>query len=687
MNTPVRSSIGTPLLLFATTLFTGAFLLFQIQPLIAKYILPWFGGSPSVWTTCVLLFQLLLFAGYGYAHLALKHFSPRAQTTLHIVLLMVGIATLPVVPSAHWKLESAGDPTWRILVLLALSTGLPYLLVASTGPLLQAWLTHLSPRASPYRLFALSNLASLSALISYPVLIEPFFSRYTQAIVWSVGYSIFAIFCAGCALVYRKACVPIRPVDSQSSHGSATTFTRLLWILLPACGTLILLATTNKICQEVAVIPFLWILPLALYLLTFVIAFDSPLWYRRGFFFWLLPVAIAGVALMLLLGQGASISLQLATYCGTLFICCLICHGELARLKPQPAQLTGYYLNLCAGGALGGLFVAVIAPLIFTSYFEFPLGLLLTVVLAAAILVSDKTSRLYNGKSGGAWVTLIILYMLLGYLLVAAHVGTADKIVAASRSFYGALAVVSRDEDKPQLHYNLFRHGSITHGIQFTDKELRDKPTTYFGPTSGVGLAFEHFATSPRKVGIVGLGAGTLAAYGRAGDRFRFYEINPHVLDFAQTYFTFLKDSPAQLEHVLGDARLSLEREADQHFDLLVLDAFNGDAIPMHLLTKEAFELYRRHLKADGVVAVHITNHYLDLRPVIQGAGEYLGLKWRFVLDEHDENSSVYTSEWMLLCGDEKWLGSLVAGKLVGPSKSGARLWTDDRTGLFPVLR
>ncbi len=686
MNTSALSR--TSFAIFAANLFFGAFLLFQVQPLIAKYILPWFGGSPSVWTTCVLYFQLLLLAGYAYAHLSLKYLSPRAQSLLHVALMIFAAATLPITPSLSWKPRLSADPTWRILALLAISTGLPGLLVASTGPLMQAWLARLTPRSSPYRLFALSNLASLAALLSYPVLIEPFFSRRAQGVTWSAAFAAFAFISALCAWVSRRPAPAIDETASESAAPLSPRFTRLLWLLLPACGTLLLLATTNKISQEVAVIPFLWILPLSIYLLTFVIAFDSPRWYGRGVFLTLFPITIAGVIVMLLLGGEVPIWLQLAAYCGALFVACLICHGELARLRPHPSQLTRYYLYLCAGGALGGIFVAILAPLLFTSFFEFPLGLLITAVLAGLMVLTDKTSRLYRGRTSAAWFALVLFYTILGGALIVAHNGTSDQIIAASRSFYGDLAVISRDSDKPELSRYIFRHGRITHGIQFASPKLRQEPTTYFGRTSGVGLALARFpSNSPRKIGVVGLGAGTLATYGLPADTFRFYEINPHVLTYAQSYFTFLKDCPAHINHVLGDARLSLEREPDQHFDILILDAFSGDAIPVHLITREAFDLYRRHVKPQGLIVVQITNHYLDLRPVVQGAADYLRLKSRYIQDEHKDSTSLYSSEWMLLSPDEKFLQSLpAANSSRAPAKS-PRLWSDDQTSLFPILR
>ena len=742
---------------YAVTIFVGAFLLFLVQPLIAKFILPWFGGSAAVWTTCMLFFQLLLLGGYAYAHGMLR-LRAGVQVAVHVGLLAVALGMLPIVPSEWWKpVASGADPTWRILALLGVSVGLPYLLVAATGPLLQAWLArgvldsgtsdrvasggrNASTRrreaeknvcptedkdfcltenenacpikdkdfyptadgdvgavASPYRLYALSNLASLGALLCYPVVIEPVVNRRGQAVGWSWGFVVFAVMSAACAVMFRRRRREggTAAVEHEGGGASAVSiFARVLWVLLPACGTLLLLATTNKICQEVAVIPFLWIAPLAVYLLTFVIAFDSPRWYRRGVMLTLLPLAVGGVAFLLFRENGLPLAVQLGGYCGALFVCCLICHGEVARLKPPAARLTGYYLALSAGGAVGGVFVAVVAPLVFVTYFEFPLSLLLTVALALTIVFTDRNSKLYNGRPNWAWLGLIVMYMLLGYLLLSGHAGEPGRVVAASRSFYGTINVVSHEVDGPRSHTYMLRHGGITHGVQFASPGRRDEPTTYYGRTSGVGLALERFMAggTPRRIGAVGLGAGTLAVYGRPGDVMRFYEINPHVVAYAREYFTFLKDSAAAIETVPGDARLSLEREgADQRFDVLILDAFNGDAIPVHLLTREAFDLYRRHVRAGGLIAVHITNHHLDLRPVVRGAAEHLGLHWRVVSDEHTKpGSGQYSSDWVLVCADEAFLRSLpVSGDQSGNEGSsfGARLWTDDSASLFPILK
>jgi len=678
--------LGMRTILFAITIFLGAFLLFQIQPLIAKFILPWFGGSAGVWTVCMLFFQVALLAGYAYAH-TLQKLPPRAQLFLHITLLIVACILLPIAPSQSWKPTTPNDPTLRILTLLTICVGLPYFLLASTGPLLQGWLARLNPNASPYRLYSLSNLASLLALLTYPFLFEPNFTRLAQSRIWSISFAAFAIICALCTITALRRGMGFQPMNSQPGKASAPTRNFPLWLLLPACGSMLLLATTNKICQEVAVIPFLWVVPLSLYLLSFVIAFDSPRWYRRDVFLILFPLTLAALAFVEINSGNFPILIQLSAYCACLFISCLICHGELARLKPPPHQLTSFYLALSAGGALGGLFVAIASPLLFTTYFEFPLSLFLTIALSLTILYIDPHSKLKKGQPSLAWLALLALYMLLSYAILYAETGTPGTIIAATRNFYGAISVCVRNQDDPATRNTIMRHGPITHGVQFSRDDKRDTPTAYFSPTSGIGQTLTRFhPTSPRRIGIIGLGAGTLASYAQKGDQFTFYEINPQVLAYAQTYFTFLKHSPAKIDHILGDARLSMERQQDQHFDLFILDAFNGDAIPVHLLTRQAFDLYGRHVNPDGLIAVHISNQHLDLRPIVTAAANHLNLQSLFISDTQppDPPTIFFPSYWMIL-GPSETLNSLHLTPT--PNNVTPKLWTDDDTSLFPILR
>lgn len=682
---------------YALTIFTGAFLLFLVQPLIGKYILPWFGGGPGVWTTCMLFFQVLLLGGYAYAHWLTSQLRPRTQALVHLALLGAALALLPITPSDAWKPAAGHDPVSGILLLLTVSVGLPYFVLSSTGPLLQRWFSVRHPGVSPYRLYALSNAGSLLALVSYPFLVEPTLSRPTQAALWSWGMVGFALLCGYCAWGLRQAPVGATapPIDSPNAGpviAPPSWRRRLLWLALPAVASVLLLAMTNKLCQDVAVIPFLWVLPLSLYLLTFIISFDSPRWYSRRWFGPALLLALGWVVSVMLIGTKVPLLHQIAAYSGALFVCCMVCHGELYRLKPAPQQLTGFYLLISAGGALGGLLVAVLAPLIFSDFFELHLGLFVCAVLAAAVFLGDPTGPLHRGRAfwwaGSCFVVaLICLGLALGY---EAREGKKDAIVS-SRNFYGTLTVFEYHEVTLDERYYLLQHGKITHGLQFLDPGANRWPTTYYGESSGVALALRHFPRQQgQRIGLVGLGTGSLAVYAKRGDYLRIYEINPAVKQLATTAFSYLKESPAKIEVAMGDARLSMEREPPQQFDVLALDAFSSDAIPAHLLTREAFAIYQRHLKPDGVIAVHISNRHLNLEPVVLRLAEHF--KYQTALIDFTEDSEMpwlYSCTWILVTNNQKLLQNSRIADAMSPPKTNhppVRLWTDDYSALFQVL-
>lgn len=754
--------------LFALTVFAGAFLLFQCQPLIGKFILPWFGGGPGIWTTCMMFFQWLLLGGYAYAHWVRRRFSLRAQILAQLVLLATALLLLPIIPADSWKPRGAGHPTLQILALLAATLGLPYFVLSTTGPLLQHWFTRFRAGASPYRLYALSNGGSLLALLSYPFYFEPHFTRRRQAELWGWGLAFYAACFALTALnLWRKAAQNGTKASGGMAHGHVNDvaprvesagipygprpISPWLWLLLPAGASVLLLAVTNKLCQDVAVVPFLWILPLALYLLSFVICFDSPRWYVRPVF--LLGFVAAAVGICWVMHEGTELSLnrQIGVYCGGLFLCCMVCHGELYRQRPDPEHLTRYYLMIAAGGALGGLFVAVLAPLMFNDFYELHLSLwacaallawsvatspspswrwlacVLTLVglagldqgLAEAasrfkhLPVSGRTMLrisvdgalvlcLAGWAASGRWrrftrwraVALGWLAagtIVLGLYLANQAMRTALDKIFRTRNFYGTLTVYEEEKEDPKQHYFLLEHGRITHGLQFVDPEQATWPTTYYGEQSGVGLAIHALLPRPRRVGLVGLGAGTLAAYLRKEDYGRFYEINPQVKQVAASRFTYLAHCPARVDIALGDARLSLEREPPQRFDLLVLDAFSSDAIPAHLLTAESFALYQRHLDPNGVIAIHISNHYVDLEPVVVNLARYFGYRLALIDYEEDEEKWwLYGSTWILLTRNETFLNSPAIRQAAGKVKTmtpTVPLWTDDFTSLYQILR
>jgi hypothetical protein len=701
---------------YALTIFTGAFLLFQVQPLIGKYILPWFGGATGVWTTCMLFFQMLLLGGYAYAHFTSRWLKPRRQAIAHLALLVAALALLPITPADSWKPDGGGNPTLQILALLTVSLGLPYFVLSSTGPLMQHWFSRTNPGVSPYRLYALSNVGSLLALISFPVFFETHFTRKAQAGLWGWGLVLYAVGCGFCAIKLWKTAGDEYPAPSgeirnpKSENGSqefgslnsqplgapkpsegGSTFNRLLWLLLPACASVLLLATTNRMCQEVAVIPFLWVLPLALYLLSFIICFDNPRWYARLPFLLALMAAWGGICWVLFKGPKISIQLQLSIYSTGLFICCLVCHGELYRLRPDPRHLTGFYLMIAAGGALGGFFVAVIAPLVFTDYFELQWGLLLCGLLLLLVCARDRNPGSFKRWRLPACVCLLASLVALGIALWLQAHQSDGLTVYRSRNFYGVLKVMRHDHQKPDSRYLELAHGRTLHGLQFVDPPRAGWPTLYYSEHSGVGVAMRALPTGPRRIGLIGLGTGTLASYAQAGDYVHIYEINPEVERIATSRFTYLANCPGKVEVTLGDARLSLEREPPQDFDLLVLDAFNSDAIPVHLLTREAFAIYERHLKTNGIMAVHVSNLSVNLEPVVVNLARHFNYRMAIIdYGAPRDKPWILRSVWMLLSHRKEIINSPAIRLAARPTEISSMkvpLWTDDFASLFQILR
>ncbi|MBI3149892.1 MAG: fused MFS/spermidine synthase [Betaproteobacteria bacterium] len=670
------------MLLFALTIFLSAFLLFQIQPMVAKMILPWFGGASSVWSVCLLFFQSVLLLGYLYAHALHETLAPRRQAAVHIALLLASLWLLPVGADPSWKGAALDSPALGVLGVLAAAVGLPYLLLSTTGPLMQAWYARAFTGVMPYRLYALSNFASMLALLSYPVLVEPFLELQGQAWAWSAGYAAFVAACCVTAGWSWRQAGDARPGDPTRADAAARPGIAqcLIWIGLAMAATTLLLAMTRHLTQDVAPVPFLWVLPLAIYLLSFILCFEAPRFYWRPVFLGALPAAFFG--LDWIMTRGLPVPAMVALIGATLFVICMVCHGELVRLKPPPRHLTLFYLMLSLGGALGGLFVGLLAPAIFNAYFEFPLGLFLCALLVVVVLW--KPLR-------WPW-RVLLLGALLAYGLRLGY--QARELVqnyqVAVRNFYGQLRVSERDDGGPGPK-RILAHGRITHGWQFLADEHRRTPTSYYCAESGIGRALSSFPEdTPRKLGMVGLGTGTLAAYTRAGDALRIYEINEQVLDLARREFTFLDQSPAPITPVLGDGRLMLEREAPQGFDLLALDAFSGDSIPTHLVTLEAFEVYLKHLKPEGILAVHTSNAYLDLPPVVARAAEHFGkaaVLYAYV--QGDEEKVCYTSDWVLVMSPER-AANLPAGMLPADlitAKAGFRPWTDGYSNLFRVMK
>jgi spermidine synthase len=697
------------MLVYAATIFLSAFLLFQVQPLIAKFILPWFGGSAAVWSAALLFFQLVLLAGYLYAHCIVRYLKPKQQLWTHGSLLLLSLATLPIVPSALWKPSGGDDPTLRILLLLGATIGLPYGLLSATSPLLQAWYLRTHQGAIPYRLFALSNFGSMLALVSYPFVIEPRLALSRQAMVWSIGYGAFAIACGFAA--WRSRGDGLRE-ETPDPHADAWRFSaateprpsgsglrlrdddaprpgvaeRILWVAFAACASILLLAVSSHLTQNVAPIPLLWVAPLSLYLLSFILCFESDRIYNRAIF---LPLLIWS---MYLLTKGNSwyqnndeVSKLVPALCGALFVCCMVCHGELARRRPHPVYLTQFYLMVSVGGALGGLFVALVAPRLFHSYIELPVAMVLCAALVTWVLWLEIPA---------VWVratTVMVTIAFAGYLTRVQLLESREYTLSV-RNFYGVLRVRDDAAYKNYPAQRVLIHGTINHGTQLKVPGGDRIPTSYFGTSSGINRAIHVLGQrGPIRIGVLGLGAGVTASLARAGDTWHYYEINPLVVQIAQSEFGFWKACPAEKRLFLGDGRLVLESLPDEHLDLLAMDAFSSDAVPVHLLAAEAYRTYVRHLNPGGVLAINITNRYLDLAPVVAEAAAANGFTGIVVDDVAEEEIYDSPSTWVLLSRTPAIFSDADFGDYFAMSKlrrkPGFRAWTDDYSNIVQILQ
>jgi spermidine synthase len=673
------------MLFFALSIFLSAFLLFQIQPMIGKFILPWFGGTPAMWSTAMLFFQAALTGGYAYAYWLVKR--PK-QGRIHMTLLGVTLALLtvlgflwtsPITPSADMRPASVDFPVFHVFLILTVSVGLPYFVLAANSPLMQAWFSRIFPEQSYARLYALSNFGSLLGLLAYPVLLEPSLTLNQQGWTWTGGFVIFVLVVG--TLSYR-ARNEGRIEANAPTTGKPSPSLRLLWIILSGTASLFLLSVTNQVSQEVAVIPFLWIVPLAIYLLSFIFAFSDSRWYDRRIYALLFSIASLAMLWVLTHAGTTNVFIQIAVYNLLFFLASMICHGELYRLRPHADHLTSFYLMVSLGGAAGGIFVNLIAPFIFTGYWEFYLAWLTVMVVLVTMLLPRFLTKV------NLQAFMMSLSFVVCVVLSSIYLNKSENALFVERNFYGVIRV--RNEEGKE---NSMIHGMTVHGIQYLDD--RAHPTAYYVEDSGVGLLLLNHPQRGQgmHVGVLGLGVGTLATYAQDGDAYRYYEINPVVVRLAEGeggFFTFLQDSKADTTVVLGDARISLEQEQPQNFDVLVLDTFSSDSIPVHLVTQEAFTLYLDHLKPDGIIAAHISNRHLDLRPV------FWQLAREFDLDIAQVNRSVspgkdsFPSEWILLTRNSELL-EIPAIKSHATSFEGystsIKLWTDDYSNLFQILK
>lgn len=706
---------------FAITIFISAFLLFQVQPIIARYILPWFGGSPAVWSTSMLFFQIGLLLGYTYAHLISKYLETKKQVILHFILLGLSLLLLPITPSEALRPNSIDSPAINIIILLLSTVGIPYMLLSSTGPLVQQWFSKKYPDKSPYRLYALSNLGSLLALLSYPFIVEPNFGLDTQTIFWSIGYGVFILMCGWVGMLVYKSISDISPklkvVESVNSieEQKMSSWDPLLWLAFSASGSILLLAGTNFICQDVAVIPFFWILPLSLYLITFIIAFDSPRWYVRWFWIPLLVIICIKIFRMLAAHYNFSslpLTGQLFFYLGGMFLALMVAHGEMVRLKPPVKHLTFFYLMVSLGGAIGGVFVTFIAPEIFSDFWEWPLGFILVLLFTSVSLLRKPgfdipifiSSKFPITKSNVLTLTSMIAIFLVTismyYSLKTS--GFQDNfskgVLASDRNFYGVLRVIESDKNTSSHRYNMF-HGQIRHGMQFQDPEKSRVPTDYYIPISGIGLAIQQHPKQLNNqsihMGIIGLGTGAISTYLKPKDKFIYYEIDPSVERLAREYFTFLDDGGEQVEVIIGDGRVSMERELKEQgsrkFDILTVDAFSGDGIPVHLLTKEAFKLYFQHLNSDGILAIHITNRHIDLKPLVYNMAKEFNKDSILIKVIADKSKNIARSIWVLISNNKEFMQNPEILKNITPWPNTVHekktIWTDNYSNLVKLLK
>ena len=671
------------MLLHAATIFVSAFLLFLVQPLLAKQILPWFGGAAIVWTLCMVFFQAVLLLGYAYAHWLSSHVRGRMQSHVHLALLALSLAFLPVAASSAWKPAGGDNPVTGILLLLTATVGLPYFLLSSTSPLVQAWFARAFPGSSPYRLFALSNLASMLALLGYPFLFEPWFETREQSTWWSAGYVVFVLLCG--ALAWWSRGLPPIEDSRESARGAvepAPPAGRIvLWLALSAMGSVMLLAVSNHLTQNISSIPLLWVVPLAAYLLTFILCFEGSRWYVRDGYLGALAFALAVMA-WFLAEKSLQFELlwQIAVFIVGLFVVCMFCHGELALLRPGPRHLTLFYLMVSLGGVLGGVLVGIVAPVTLPGYLELEIAL----VVVAGLAVMRNLDRPLPIVAA----LVVIVAVTFAALAWRVHSFTEDTVHIV-RNHYGVLRVKenSTTVGDQESRYRSLVHGAILHGEQWLAEKYRRSATTYYKTTSGIGRTLLAFEGKPIRVGVIGLGAGSLAVYADADDTYRFYDINPAVIEVANTWFTYLKDSPGKMETVLGDARLSLEREAPQQFDVLAIDAFSGDSIPVHLITLEAVGEYLRHLKPEGVLAFHVSNRFLDLKPVLLAIAEKHGLEYAYIHETGDANTT--TSDWVLISRHKPFILRPDIVEVTEPVVPQPlwRLWTDSYNNLVQVYR
>ncbi|XSG74359.1 spermidine synthase [Herpetosiphon llansteffanensis] len=718
-------------LLFALTIFTSASLLFVIQPMFARMALPLLGGAPSVWNTALVFYQTVLLLGYGYSHLLTKYFKPRQQVLIHCGLLLTPLLVLPIAIPAGWQAPTTDFPIAWLLSLFAVALGLPFFVVSASSPLLQAWFGNSEQNRNPYVLYAMSNVGSMLALLAYPLIIEPNTSLKLQSDGWRWGYVLLVLLFIGCGIrVWQRAPQGVSSTTSQSSS-PITWQRRIKWIAWSAVPSSLLVSVTTYITTDIVAMPLLWVIPLALYLLTFIFVFANKVLISKQALVWLMPILVMLVILTIITGANSPILLLLILHLATLFIVTMVLHQQLADDRPEPQKLTEFYLLMSLGGVIGGIFNGLIAPLIFDSVWEYPLmlclGLMLApwrkpkptnrqewlksmykpgliIILSIGLVLLLKAFNYEEQTIGYAIlfsVTMLLAYSqsrnpvsfgvsIGGFFAVVSLIGfTQSTLVYQERSFFGVNRIIEVNQ-----RFNILMHGTTLHGMQFLDPALSKRPLTYYGLNGPLNEIFQvaNQQTTPKNVGVVGLGSGAAACYAQPQDTWKYFEIDPVVIEIAQNpkFFSYLSQCTPQAPVIVGDARISLAAET-KPFDLLIMDAYSSDAIPTHLVTVEALELYLSKLKPEGIIAFHISNRYLNLEPVLHDLAEKLGLlalvhEYNTAEDVLEQGNN--STKWVIFTKNQAFYQQFIDQYQWRSlqNRPNDRLWTDDYSSIITTL-
>jgi uncharacterized membrane protein YhaH (DUF805 family) len=718
--------------MFALALFTSAALLFWVQPLVAKMLLPALGGAPSVWNTCMVFFQALLLAGYAYALLISQIFSLRNQALIHVLLLLAAALVLPFALSDRVlaSLQMQQSPIIWLLSTLLVTVGPPFLLLSATAPLLQKWFsqtTHKSAR-DPYFLYAVSNAGSMLALLAFPFLLEPAFAVRTQSVIWTTGYAGLAVLIVGCSiLLKRREGVTTSAGVRDDAVETVRARKRLEWTLLALVPSSLMLGVTTYIALDVASVPLIWIIPLALYLSTFILAFARKQIIKPSIASILLPVTVVCLGVFRVLNPPVSVWVMIGLHLLVFFFAALVCHQRLAQTRPHLNKLAEYYLWIAVGGVLGGAFNALLAPLIFPLPFEYPMAIVLACLMRPPTNEEKTTGKWFlfvfpsimflvtlalswfvprMGLSIKYQATIALLVPLglcfvfsmqrpiafglgLAALMLGAlpHLNTTDETLASERNFFGVWRVIANSK----IGFRRLEHGTTLHGVQLNDEPRQCEATSYYHKDGPIGQVFDTYNAKSTNlpVAVTGLGSGTLGTYSLQGQQWDFYDIDPAIIRIASDprLFTFLsKCTRGSYRVILGDARLKLREAPQGHYGVIVMDAFSSDSVPTHLLTSEALELYLTKLVADGVLAFHISNRYLNLEPLLGGLARHAELSAFIRRDAGGNIPGKYSSTWVVMARNDSALGE-IARDTRWAKLQGNIVWTDDFSNILGVLK